>query len=100
MALVDDDEVEKLRRILLVVRLSRRVVRHDGLENGEIEMARLRHTVMVLAVVKQVGRDALHRILGKLLKIVLGLVGEDVAVANEQDARFLLRASSVPIGLV
>ena len=100
VTLVNDDKIEKIRRILLVIGLTGGVVRHERLEDGEIQVAGFRHAVLMFLVVQQIGGDALHGILGELLKVVLRLIGQDVAVADEENAGFLSGAVVVPVGFV
>ena len=93
MALVDDDEVEEVLRILAEIRGFPRPA-HEGLEDGEEQAAVLRHLALLADVVR---RDAHQRIVGECRKRVVGLVGEDVAVGEEQDARPARRfAAQVP----
>ena len=87
MALVDDDEVEEVRRILAEIGRGLAVLRrpaHEGLEDGEEQAAVLGHLALLADVLRL---DPHHRILGEGGEGVVGLVGEDVAVGEEQDAR-------------
>ena len=97
MALVDDDEVEEVGRILAEVGRGLAVLRraaHEGLEDGEEEAAVLGHLALLADVLR---RDAHQRVLGEGGEGVVGLVGEDVAVGQEQDARAARRlAAQVP----
>ena len=86
VTLIDDDEVEEIRGVLLIVGLPGGVFGHEGLEDGEIEVSGFRHLVMVLA--QFLGRDARFGVVLELLKVVRGLVGEDVSVGNKEDAGF------------
>ena len=87
MAFVDDDEVEEVRRILAEIGRGVPVLwgaAHEGLEDREEQAGVLGH----LAFLADVGRlDAHHRILGKGGEGVVRLVGQDVAIGQEQDAR-------------
>ena len=97
MALVDDDEVEEVRRILAEIGRGLAVLRrpaHEGLEDGEEQAAVLRHLALLADVLR---RDPHQRILGEGGEGVVSLVGEDVAVGEEQDARAARRlAAQVP----
>src|SRR5690606_3011522 len=104
VAFVDDDEVEEAGRIVAEVRRLRRVAAvvptiiftgggrdnrrylsgHERLENGEEQAAVLRHLAL-LADIRR--RDTHERILGKRGERVVGLIGKDVTVGKEQDAR-------------
>ena len=100
MALVNDDEVEEVRGIL--AEIGRRLAvfgrpAHEGLEDREEEAAVLGHLALLADVL---GRDAHHGIFGEGGKGVVGLVGEDVAVGQEQDARTAGRLpAQVPAGM-
>ena len=105
MALVDDDEVKEVPGPLHVVRgLAALGTAHDGLENREIQVAGggqlAAQGARTAGGAEPVGGDALHRVLVKLLKVVLGLVGQDVAVGDKQDAGLLVRSTGVPVGLI
>jgi hypothetical protein len=68
VALVDDDEVEEVRRVLAKVGRWLTILRraaHEGLEDGEEDAAVLRHLALLADVV---GRDAHQRIVGKAEK--------------------------------
>ena len=97
MALVDDDEVEEVRRILAEVGRGLAVLRraaHEGLEDREEQAAVLRHLALLADVLRL---DPHQRILGEGGEGVVGLIGEDVAVGEEQDARAARRlAAQVP----
>ena len=97
MALVDDDEVEEVRRILAEVGRRLAVLRrtaHERLEDGEEQAAVLRHLALLADVLRL---DPHQRVLGEGGEGVVGLVGEDVAVGEEQDARAARRlAAQVP----
>ena len=67
---------------------------HEGLEDREEQAAVLGHPALLPDVLR---RDPHHRILGEGGEGVVGLVGEDVAVGEEQDARAAVRfAAQVP----
>ena len=57
---------------------------HERLEDGEEQAAVLRHPALLADVVRL---DPHQRIFGKGGEGVVGLVGQDVAVGQEQDAR-------------
>src|SRR6202030_3632225 len=103
VALVDDDEIEKVRRIFAEIGrgLGGRAIRlngilllanteigvpgtaHKGLEDGEKEAG----VFGVFAFLADfVGFDARHSIFGKSGEGVVGLVGEDIAVREKEDA--------------
>ena len=83
VALIDDDEVEEVGRVLAEVRRAARTA-HEGLEDGEKDAAVLRHP----ALLANVGRvDAHQGIVGKGREGVVSLVSQDVSVGQEQDAR-------------
>ena len=87
MALVDDNEVEKVRRIFAEVGRRLAILRrsaHEGLKDREEQAAVLRHAALLADVLR---RDAHQRVFGKGGESVIGLVGEDVAVGEEEDAR-------------
>ena len=105
VALVDNHEVKEIVRPLLVVwRITAFRTAHDSLEDGKIQVTRrgqfAAQGTRAAGGTQAVGGDALHSVLVKLLKVVLGLVRQDVAVSDEQDARLLRRATGVPVGLV
>ena len=84
VAFVDDDEVEEVGRVL-PVELPARLALHerfvDREENGRVR----RH--LVVALVDRLGRDAGERVFVKSAEVDQPLVGEDVAVSDEEDAR-------------
>lgn len=87
MALVDDDEVEEVRWILAEVRrwLSVRVgAEHEGLKDRKEDAGIGRD---FSGLTNRVRRDADTGIVGKLRQGVVGLIGKDVAVGEEQNAR-------------
>ena len=87
MALVDDDEVEEVRRILAEVGRRLAILRrpaHEGLEDREEQAAVLRHLALLANVVRL---DPHQRILGEGGEGVVGLIGQDVAVGQEENAR-------------
>ena len=83
MAFIDHDEVEKIRRVVTKVR---RVARpaHKGLKDGEEDAAVLGHAPLLLDLI---GCNPHQRIVRERRERVVGLVGQDVAVCQEQDAR-------------
>ena len=87
MALVDHDEVEKVRRVVAEIggRIALGVrAAHERLEDGEEQAAVFRHFAFLADVL---GLDAHHRVLGKCRESVVGLIGEQVAVREEKDSR-------------
>ena len=87
MALVNDDEIEEVRRILAEIRRRLAILRraaHEGLEDREEQAAVLRHLALLADVLR---RDPHHRIFGKGGEGVVSLIGQNVAVGQEQDAR-------------
>src|ERR1035437_7860943 len=97
MALVDHDEVEEIRRILAEVGGRMSILRrpaHEGLEDGEEQTAVLRYLTFFADVLRG---DAHHRVFGEGGKGVVGLVRQDIAVGEKQDARAARRlATQVP----
>ena len=57
---------------------------HEGLEDREEDAGVLRHAAFLPDFVRL---DARQRVLGKGREGVVGLIGQDVAVGEEQDAR-------------
>jgi len=57
---------------------------HEGLEDGEEDVAVLRHAALLA---DDVGVDPHERAFGESGERIVGLVGADVAVGQEQDAR-------------
>ena len=91
VALIDDDEIEEIRRI--VPEVGRRVALgvtpgHEGLEDGEEDVAVLRHPALLADGFRV---DTHQRILGEGREVIEGLVGEDVPVGQEQDSRLTAR---------
>ena len=87
VALVNDDEVEEVRRILAEIGRGLAILgrpAHEGLEDGEEDAAVLRHLALLADVIR---RDAHQRIFREGREGVVGLVGQNVAVGQEQDAR-------------
>ena len=85
MALVDDDEIEKVRRIFAEIRRWLAILRraaHERLEDREEEAAVLRHLALLADVLR---RDPHQRVLGKGREGIVGLIGEDVAVGEETE---------------
>ena len=95
MALVDDDKVEEILRILHVVWVSAIVVRHECLEYREVYMSACGHLSVTFR--QFLGCHPHHRVFLEVAEVVLGLVGEDVSVRDKQDSRFaVLRKILVP----
>ncbi len=86
MALVDDDQVEEVGRELLVDVLLF-LGAGDGLIEGEVDLEGL---------VDRAVRDLGHRLTERLEVVGLGLVGEDVAVDEEEDALLGARLPQPP----
>ncbi len=83
VALVDDDEVEKILRVF--AKVGRAVgAGHEGLEDREKQAAVLRHLALFADVF---GIDPHQRILGKSREGVEGLVGQNVSIREKKDAR-------------
>ena len=125
VALVDDDEIEEVRRVVAEIgdRLALGVgAGHEGLEDREEDGGVFRDAagfgaqacrggmghqrfaaVALLAVVHAadfVGRDAQERVGREGGEREVGLIGEDVAVGQKEDARAAGRlAREVPAGL-
>ena len=113
MALVNDDEVEEIPRVLRVVRhialcrfpsslfllLCLLLVGrgHHCLEDGEVQIPCRRHFVAVLF--QFLRGNAAHGILVKLVKVVNSLIGKDIPVGYEQYSRLFVRAFYVPFRL-
>lgn len=108
VALVDHDEIEEVRRILAEIGRGLPVLRrpaHEGLEDGEEYAGVGRHLALLGDLA---GRDARQ---GRILEgrergeVVVGLIGQRVAVGQEQDARpaqrlaLLLPVAEIPAGL-
>ena len=87
VALVDDDEVEEVGRVLAEV--GRGSPSFAGPLMKVWKMVKKRLPFLgTLPFLRDVGRgDAHHRVLGEGGEGVVGLVGEDVAVGEEEDAR-------------
>src|SRR5260370_27360760 len=86
MGLVDDDEIEEIRRILTEVRRRFAVLRwpaHERLEDGE-EKAAILWDLALLANALRLDPD--HCVFREGRECVVSLVGEDVAVGEEQDS--------------
>ncbi len=101
MAFVDDDEIEEVGWILAEVGRGLAILRrtaHEGLEDGE-EHAGVLWDFAFLANV--VGADSFQRVFGKRgegCEVVVGLVGEIVAVGEEENTRAASRFSpALPI---
>src|SRR5258708_37089886 len=97
MALVDDDEIEEVRGIFAEIGGGVSIfgrAAHKGLEDGEEEARVLRHFAFLADFV---GLDARHSVLGKSGEGVVSLVGEDIAVGEEENAGTSRRlAAQVP----
>ena len=103
VALVDDDEVEEIRRIVAKVGRGLPVLgrpAHEGLEDGEEQAGVLGHLALLADVL---GLDPHHGVLGKGVErgeIVVRLGRQGVAIGQEQNARPARRlAAEVPAGL-
>ena len=103
MALVDDDEIEEVGRILAEIRRGFAVLRrtaHEGLEDGE-EQAGILWDLALLADVLRLDSDhCVIRERGERREIVIGLVGEVVAVGKEENARAACWFAAFPVGQV
>ena len=87
MAFVDDDEVEEVRRVLAEVGRRLAVLgwsAHEGLKDREEQAAVLGDFALLLDVCRF---DPHHRIFGERREGVERLVGEDIAIGKEQNAR-------------
>ena len=88
MALVDDDEVEEVRRILAEIGAGVAILgrpAHEGLEDGKEDAAVRGHSAPACRMESGINAD--QGIFGEGGKGVVSLVGEDVAVGQEQDTR-------------
>ncbi len=93
---INHDEVEEVGRVLRVNGLA--FASHEGLEDREEEACILWRLATVLA--DRVGIDPRDRVIREGRKGVVSLIGEDVAVGEEQDARAAHRlAREVPFRL-
>ena len=100
MALVNDDEIEEVRRVF--PKIGRRLAilrraRHKGLEDGKEQAAILRH----FAFLADVGRlDSHQRIFRERGEGVVSLVRQNVPVGEEEDAWASRRlAAQAPAGV-
>ena len=87
MALVYHDEVKEVGWVVTEVRSWLAVhfwSAHEGLEDGEEDAGVLRHFPLLLDVTRC---NSDQRIFVKAREAVVGLVGEDVSVRQEEDAR-------------
>src|SRR5438552_10572785 len=88
MTLVNDDEVEEVRRILAEIRRRRTIFSrwsaHERLENGKEEAAVLRHFSFLLNVFRP---DSNQRILGDGRERVVSLIRKDVSIGKNQNSR-------------
>ncbi len=87
MALVNDDEVKEIRGILPEIWRRLAIFRraaHEGLEDGEEQAGILRDLAFLADVLRT---DAGHGVLRERGEGVIGLVGKDIAVSQEEDAR-------------
>ena len=94
VALVDDDEVEEVRRVVTEVRAGLAILgrpAHEGLEDREEDAAVLRDLALLADVT---GSNADERVFGESRERVVGLIGEDVAIRQEQDTRAARRLSA------
>ena len=98
MALVDDDEIEKVSRVVakhrgrfaLGVRAG-----HKGLEDGEEDIAVFRCPFLFPDLVR---RDPHQRILREGREAVKCLIGQNIAIGQKQNARAACRfAVALPI---
>ena len=87
VALVDDDEIEEVWRI--ITKIGRWIApsiaaAHKSLEDCEEDAAIFRDTALLCDLVRF---DPNHCIFGESGKSVVGLIGENVAVSQKQNAR-------------
>ena len=96
VAFVDHDEVEEIGRVAREHRLA--LAGHEGLVDGEEDAGVLQRLAVLLAQGLRIdARDGVRR---EGRKGVVGLIGEDVAVSQEQDARAPHRlAREAPLGV-
>ena len=90
MALVNDDEIEKVRRIFAEVGRGHTVLgraRHKRLEDGEEQAGILRHRALFADVLRLHPHERVVGKRGKRREIIMGLRRERVAVGQEKDAR-------------
>ena len=98
MALINDDEIEEVRRIL--AKVGRRFpilgrAAHEGLKDGKEQAAVLGHAAFLANVL---GLDAHQRVVGKggeRSEIIVGLRRERVAVGQKQNARATRRLDAL-----
>ena len=83
VTLIDNDKVEEVRGIVTEVRRTLRPA-HERLEDREEHTAIGGHLALLADVVRV---DPYQRIIGERAEGVVGLVGQDVAVGQEEDAR-------------
>src|SRR5437773_3359542 len=88
MTLVDDDEVEEVRRVLAEIRRPRAIFSrrpaHECLENGKEHAAILRHFSFLLYVFRP---DSNQRIFRKRGERVVSLIRKDVSIREKQNSR-------------
>src|SRR5690348_1264696 len=87
MTLIDDDEVEKIRWVFAKVRRRFSVFRlaaHERLEDCKEDASVLRYFAFLSDVTR---RDAHQRIFRKRRECVIGLIGENISVGKEKNAR-------------
>ena len=101
MTLIDDDKIEKVGRVVAEIRRGIAVLvraAHEGLEDGEEHGGVLGDAA---ALTDFLGLDANPcAVFSKSGKGVVGLVGQDIAIGQEQDARSPRRlARHVPAAL-
>ena len=87
MAFVDDDKVKEVGRI--GAEMGRRMAvdlrpAHEGLEDRQEDAAVLRRSPLLADLARF---DAYQRVVGERREGVVGLVGEDVAIGEEQNPR-------------
>jgi len=101
MAFVNDDEIEEIRRIFAETGRRLAILRraaHEGLEYGEEDAAVRRHSLPSPNLIR---RNPYHRVFREAGELVVRLVGQDVAVSQEQDARLASRfVAGLPVGQV
>ena len=96
MAFVDDDEVEEVARVLTEVRLATALA-HEGLENRE-EDAAVHRDGLLLRDRRRI--DPHERVLREGRERIECLIGEHVAVCQEQDPRAAASVTvEVPTGV-
>jgi hypothetical protein len=87
MALVDDDEIEEIGRILAKIGRGLAVLgrtAHEGLEDGKKQAGILRGPAFLADILRLYPH---HGVLRERGEVVKGLVGEIIAVSQEEDTR-------------